>query len=107
MISNAVKFSSKKDRPVIEITGWEEDGYNYFQVKDNGAGFNMKYADKLFLVFQRLHNLRDFEGTGAGLAIEQRIIHRHGGAITGKGEINHGAEFTFRLPVKENVLSDN
>lgn len=107
LISNAVKFSSKKDRPIIEINGWEEDGYNYFQVKDNGAGFNMKYADKLFLVFQRLHNLRDFEGTGAGLAIVQRIIHRHGGAITGKGEINHGAEFTFRLPVKENELTNN
>jgi PAS domain S-box-containing protein len=107
LISNAVKFSSKKDRPVIEISGWEEDGYNYFMIKDNGAGFNMKYADKLFMVFQRLHNLRDFDGTGAGLAIVQRIIHRHGGAITGKGEINHGAEFTFRLPVKENELSDN
>jgi PAS domain S-box-containing protein len=99
LISNAVKFSSRTISPSITINGWTEENYCYYQISDNGVGFNMKYADKLFGVFQRLHNQKEFEGTGAGLAIVKRIIHKHGGDINATSELNAGATFVFKLPV--------
>lgn len=98
LISNAVKFSSRREKPVIEISGYPEGNKNCYKIKDNGAGFNMAYADKLFTAFQRLHTQQDFQGTGAGLSIVQRIILKHGGKIWAYGEENKGAEFIFCLP---------
>jgi two-component system sensor histidine kinase/response regulator len=97
LVSNAIKYSSKKKSPVIEIgTTTNGVGTAYF-VKDNGAGFNMKYYDKLFGVFQRLHN-NEYEGVGVGLAIVNRIITRHSGKIWAEGKENEGATFYFTLP---------
>lgn len=99
LISNAIKYSSKKEKPRVEI-GSEKKTYEViYYVKDNGAGFNMNYYDRLFQVFQRLHNLRDYEGTGVGLAIVQRIISKHGGRVWAEGKENEGATFYFSLPL--------
>jgi light-regulated signal transduction histidine kinase (bacteriophytochrome) len=100
LISNAIKFSSGKKKPEIKIGGYTEKPFNVYFVKDNGAGFNQEYAHKLFGVFQRLHNSDEFEGTGVGLAIVQRIIHRHGGKVWAEGKENCGASFYFSIPIK-------
>jgi light-regulated signal transduction histidine kinase (bacteriophytochrome) len=98
LISNAIKFSSCKNKPKIKIGFEEKDKEIIYYVSDNGVGFDMQYANKLFGVFQRLHSSKDFEGTGVGLAIVQRIVQHHGGLVWANGEVNKGATFYFSLP---------
>jgi len=98
LISNAIKFTGKKDKPKIEIgSKMDNDVITYYQ-KDNGAGFDMKYVDKLFGVFQRLHSTEDFDGTGVGLANVKRVVERHGGKVWAEGKVDEGATFYFSLP---------
>jgi signal transduction histidine kinase len=97
LLGNAFKYTGKTEGARIEFSAREQDGVQVFQVRDNGAGFDMKYADKLFAAFQRLHKSEDFEGTGVGLAIVQRIIHRHGGLIRAEAQPGKGAAFYFTL----------
>jgi two-component system sensor kinase len=98
LLSNAVKFSRPRERAIIHVTGALEDDRVVYHVSDNGVGFEMKYVDKLFGVFQRLHSTREFEGTGVGLALVQRIVRRHDGEVWGEGTVDGGATFSFALP---------
>lgn len=103
LIGNALKYSGKRDDARIEIGGREEgDGATYW-VRDNGVGFDMKYAHRLFGSFERLHGRQDFEGTGIGLALVKRIIDRHAGRVTADGAVGQGATFTFTLPRRASV----
>jgi two-component system sensor histidine kinase/response regulator len=99
LIGNALKYSAKRPEPRIRISGRIENREAIYQVEDNGAGFDMRYADKLFGVFQRLHRTEEFSGTGVGLAIVQRIVVRHGGRIWAQGAPDAGACFQFALPI--------
>jgi len=103
LISNAVKYSGKKEKILIEIGSYPSEDQLVYYVKDNGAGFDMKYYDKLFGVFQRLHSHEEFEGTGVGLAITQRIVAKHHGRVWAESRLNEGATFHFSLrPVQAN-----
>jgi len=97
LIANAIKFTRKRAPAVIEAGVTEIEGRAVIFVRDNGAGFDMKYVDKLFGVFQRLHRAADFEGTGVGLATVQRIIRKHGGDIWAQAEVEKGSTFYFTL----------
>ncbi|HNC30061.1 MAG TPA: ATP-binding protein, partial [Cyclobacteriaceae bacterium] len=97
LISNALKYSSRKEISKIEIGSYRENGKKIYYISDNGAGFDMKYKDKLFGVFQRLHKMNEFEGTGVGLALVKTIVKRHGGEVWAESKINEGAKFYFSL----------
>ncbi len=98
LLDNAVKFTRGRQPAIVRVSAADEGDYIRFQVADNGVGFNADYADKLFILFQRLHGMDEFEGTGVGLAIVKRIIQKHGGQVSAAGVVDQGASFSFTLP---------
>jgi PAS domain S-box-containing protein len=107
LLSNAVKYSANEPSPRVEIRSRIDAAEVIYSIRDNGVGFDMKYADKLFGVFQRLHTATEFSGNGVGLAIVQRIVTRHGGRIWANGVLEQGAVFSFALPIQYSSASAN
>jgi signal transduction histidine kinase len=107
LVGNALKYSAKRDQPQIRISGRIDGDETIYQIEDNGAGFDMRYADKLFGVFKRLHSAEEYAGTGVGLAIVHRIVSRHGGRVWAHGEPDVGARIHFTLPVKAPALQED
>jgi len=105
LLANAVKFSRNAARPVVEVGTLEDEGELVYFVKDNGIGFDMQYLGSIFGVFQRLHDVREYEGTGVGLAIVQQIVTKHGGRVWAESSEGHGATFYFSLPGTRHALS--
>jgi light-regulated signal transduction histidine kinase (bacteriophytochrome) len=102
LIANAIKYSAKCEQPRVRISGEKLQGETVYRIEDNGAGFDMRYYNKLFGVFQRLHSAEEFPGTGIGLAIVQRVVVRHRGRVWAQGEPGRGAVFYFSLPIGAN-----
>ena len=98
LLNNAIKFTRPKPDAVIELSGHVEGGEHIYRIRDNGVGFDMKYSNKLFGMFHRLHGIEEFEGNGTGLAVAKRIVNRHGGRIWAEAEVGKGATFNFSLP---------
>ena len=101
LISNAIKYSARKEQPTIGIGSFPHEGQTAFVVKDNGVGFDEQYKHKLFKVFQRLHSMAEFEGTGIGLAISKKIIENHGGKIWVESTLEEGSTFYFTIKKSE------
>lgn len=103
ILSNAVKFTATREQAVISVSSFTKEAEIVYKIEDNGVGFKLKYAKKIFEVFQRLHSEAEFPGTGIGMALAQKIIHRHGGRIWTEGELDKGASFYFTLRKNENI----
>jgi light-regulated signal transduction histidine kinase (bacteriophytochrome) len=107
LLGNAWKFTAREPQAsIIFACQRSEDGRTVYYVRDNGAGFDMAYADQIFAAFQRLHHEQEFGGTGIGLATVQRVIHRHGGQVWAQGQVGKGATFYFTLPGAEECCDD-
>lgn len=100
LLSNAIKYSRTQPAPKVLVSCSKKETEIVYSIEDNGVGFDMKYAGKLFDVFQRLHTLTEFEGTGVGLAIVHRVVTKHGGKVWAESELGKGSTFYFSLPVE-------
>ena len=105
LLGNAWKYTAQRPDAIIRFHADDIDGEYTFCVEDNGAGFNMEHSDKLFQPFQRLHRQDEFSGLGVGLATVRRIIHRHGGKVSGRGVPDKGAVFRFSLPAPDELIT--